>query len=190
MEPASEALAARITKTRDELSDNIDALGQRVKNAVDWRRQYQRHTAVFLTAAVLGGALLSQVGRSGRRPVPRQASSSGRHMRAAQPAVPSALAHLWGEMKAAAVAALANRVYAIVTRVLPSGAAQEVGKGTSGTLRAKHAVTDGERGTSSHARRFGGEASAKGNDDADRSSSSGKGKPGHFANDPDRAREA
>ena len=36
MEPNSEQLAARIAATRDELSDNLEELGHRMKDAVDW----------------------------------------------------------------------------------------------------------------------------------------------------------
>jgi hypothetical protein len=75
VEPNSEQLTARIAATRDELSDNLDELGHRMKDAVNWRTQYQKHTALFLGAAVVGGVAGAAGADSSARLQPPSASA-------------------------------------------------------------------------------------------------------------------
>jgi len=41
------------------LKSNLEELETRVKEAADWRRQFRHHPGAMMTAALVGGALLS-----------------------------------------------------------------------------------------------------------------------------------
>jgi hypothetical protein len=121
MEPNSEQLAAHIAATRDELSDNLDELGQRMKNAVNWRTQYEKHTALFLGAAVVGGVLLSRFGgsRSPRDDGRKSRPHAARPARTMRPLAPSVAGNFWSDVKAAAGSALGSQVYSVLRDVVP-----------------------------------------------------------------------
>ena len=61
-----------IDAERARLGDDLDEIGNRMKDAVDWRTWYRNHTVAMLGAAVAGGFFLSMaVGRrssNGRAP--------------------------------------------------------------------------------------------------------------------------
>jgi hypothetical protein len=67
LEETSSQIETQIRNTRQDLSENIDELEQRVKSAVDWRRHYTTHTGAFLGAAFGAGYLLSVIARRRRR---------------------------------------------------------------------------------------------------------------------------
>ena len=68
MGETTDQIASEIDQTRDELKSNLEELEVRAKSVVDWRDQFDRHPAVMLTAAVLGGMILSSMlgGQSSR----------------------------------------------------------------------------------------------------------------------------
>jgi hypothetical protein len=61
----SSEIEEHIHNTRQNLSANLGELEQRVRSAVDWRRQFKAHPAAFLAAAFGAGLLLAS--RDGRR---------------------------------------------------------------------------------------------------------------------------
>ena len=169
MEPNSEQLAARIAATRDELSDNLDELGHRMKDAVNWRTQYQKHTALFLGAAVVGGVLLSHFvsSRSTRRDPRRSHPRAASLARTMQRSIPSAAENLWSDMKAAAGSALGSRVYSVLRDFVPR-ITQRAGEGLkarahAGT-RAGHDTDRRAGGTPSNSRKPAATAAPEGCD--------------------------
>ena len=52
-------IASDIDQTRSDLKSNLEELETRVKEAADWRRQFRHHPGAMMTAALVGGALLS-----------------------------------------------------------------------------------------------------------------------------------
>ena len=50
-----------IRNQRDELSDNINELEQKVKETFDWRSQFEAHPGAMLGAAFAGGMLLAAI---------------------------------------------------------------------------------------------------------------------------------
>ena len=66
MGQATEQIATDIDEARQDLEFNLRELESRLKSIVDWRTQFRRHPAVMISAAVLGGVLLSSLlGRRG-----------------------------------------------------------------------------------------------------------------------------
>jgi hypothetical protein len=61
----SNEIEEHIQNTRRNLSVNLGELEQRVRSAVDWRRQFKAHPATFLAAAFGAGLLLAS--RDARR---------------------------------------------------------------------------------------------------------------------------
>jgi hypothetical protein len=59
MGQTTDQIATDIARTRDDLKSNLEELETRVKDVADWRSQFRKHPGAMLTAAVLGGALLS-----------------------------------------------------------------------------------------------------------------------------------
>ena len=120
---SSDALAARIEATRGELSDNLDELSQRVTEAASWRVQYERHTALFLGAAVVAGLLLAAVsGSRGRSSGARQFVAQ--RIRPAQVrSAPAKGAHLWSYVKDAVSTVVGSQVYSWLRDAIPERAA-------------------------------------------------------------------
>jgi uncharacterized protein DUF3618 len=56
-----------IVETRNQLTDNVGALERKVKDAVDWRTQFQQRPGTLLAMAFGGGALLCALLPSPRR---------------------------------------------------------------------------------------------------------------------------
>ena len=59
MGQTTDQIATDIAQTRDVLKSNFEELETRVKQAADWRSQFRHHPGAMITAAVVGGALLS-----------------------------------------------------------------------------------------------------------------------------------
>jgi hypothetical protein len=59
MGQTTDQIANDIAETRDVLKSNLEELETRVKEAADWRRQFRHHPGAMMTAALVGGALLS-----------------------------------------------------------------------------------------------------------------------------------
>jgi hypothetical protein len=69
MAQTAEQIESHILHLRGDLSSDIQELGQRVRSATDWRRQFQNHPMAMLGAAFGGGILLATLfrGRDRRR---------------------------------------------------------------------------------------------------------------------------
>ena len=67
MDETSDQIERHIQETRNDLDDNLNALGDKVKKAVDWRAQFEERPGTMLGLAFAGGIILSAVLSSGRR---------------------------------------------------------------------------------------------------------------------------
>jgi hypothetical protein len=59
MGQTTDQIATDIARTRGDLKSNLEELETRVKDAADWRSQFRKHPGAMITAALVGGALLS-----------------------------------------------------------------------------------------------------------------------------------
>jgi hypothetical protein len=67
MDETSDQIERHIQETRNDLDDNLNALGDKVKKAVDWRAQFEERPGTMLGLAFTGGVILSALLSSGRR---------------------------------------------------------------------------------------------------------------------------
>ena len=67
MDETSDQIERHIQETRNDLDDNLNELGDKVKNAVDWRAQFEERPGTMLGLAFAGGILLSALLSPGRR---------------------------------------------------------------------------------------------------------------------------
>jgi len=67
MDETSEQIERHILETRNDLGDNFNELGDKVKKAVDWRAQFEERPGTMLGLAFAGGVVLSALLSSGRR---------------------------------------------------------------------------------------------------------------------------
>ena len=67
MDETSDQIERHIQETRSDLDDNLNELGDKVKNAVDWRAQFEERPGTMLSLAFAGGILLSALLSPGRR---------------------------------------------------------------------------------------------------------------------------
>jgi hypothetical protein len=58
MDRASDRIEQHIDREREVLRSNLEELEDRVRSAVDWRRQFRSNTAAFLGLAFGGGLLI------------------------------------------------------------------------------------------------------------------------------------
>jgi hypothetical protein len=66
----SDEIEEQISRTREDLRDNLNELEDRVRGALDWRRQFEERPLTMLAAALGGGMLLAALlpgGGNGRR---------------------------------------------------------------------------------------------------------------------------
>ncbi len=68
MAQTPDQIKQHIEERRGRISEDINELEYRVKETVDWRSQFHRHTAAVLGGAFAAGALLGYVATSPRRP--------------------------------------------------------------------------------------------------------------------------
>jgi hypothetical protein len=59
MGQTTDQIASEIARKREDLRLNLEELETRVKDVADWRGQFRNHPGAMLTAALVGGALLS-----------------------------------------------------------------------------------------------------------------------------------
>jgi hypothetical protein len=59
MGQTTDQIETEIARKREDLKSNLEELETRVKDVADWRSQFRNHPGAMLTAAVVGGALLS-----------------------------------------------------------------------------------------------------------------------------------
>ena len=67
MDESSHQIERHIHQTRNDLEDNLNELGDKVKKAVDWRAQFEERPGTILGLAFAGGVLLSAILSTGRR---------------------------------------------------------------------------------------------------------------------------
>ena len=67
MDETSDQIERHIQETRNDLDDNLNALEDKVKKAVDWRAQFEERPGTMLALAFGGGVILSALLPSGRR---------------------------------------------------------------------------------------------------------------------------
>ncbi len=67
MDETTNQIEQHIRRTRDNLSENFNELGDKVKDAVDWRTQFDQRPGVMLAVAFGVGVLASALVPSGRR---------------------------------------------------------------------------------------------------------------------------
>ena len=84
MDETSHQIERHIEQTRNDLDDNLNELGDKVKKAVDWRAQFDERPGTLLCLAFAGGVVLSALFSSGHRT--RNTSALGRNQRGSQPA--------------------------------------------------------------------------------------------------------
>ena len=63
MDERPDQIEQRIRQQRDELRDNFNELGSKVKDTLDWRAQFNENTGLMLGVALGGGLLLSALFR-------------------------------------------------------------------------------------------------------------------------------
>ncbi|PWU01066.1 MAG: hypothetical protein C5B51_23790 [Terriglobia bacterium] len=64
----SDQIARRIEETRGDLGSNLRELETKVKDAADWRKQFQKSPLTMIAIALGGGLLLSRVLGGSSRP--------------------------------------------------------------------------------------------------------------------------
>jgi hypothetical protein len=87
MDETSHQIERHIEQTRNDLDDNLNELGDKVKKAVDWRAQVEARPGAMLGLAFAGGVILSALLSSGRRT--RSAYVAGGRTRGKQAWTPS-----------------------------------------------------------------------------------------------------
>ena len=108
--------------TVDTASDSSD-LRDRPQHSIDWRAQYERHTVLFLSAALLGGIVLAGIVGSGRSR--RAITQAGRRQRSrteaprVDPQESSTLADFWSDLKGALGGALSVQAYSLLGKFIP-----------------------------------------------------------------------
>jgi len=65
MDEKPDQIAQHIEWKRGELGRNLDELQDKVRDTTDWRKQFERHPYVLMSAAMGGGILLSSIVGSG-----------------------------------------------------------------------------------------------------------------------------
>jgi hypothetical protein len=114
-----------IKSTQRELGSNLQELENKVKDATDWRVQFERHPMALLGAAFAGGILLS-AGLGGRR---RGGDDPGSHVHAPNLSMPSsrpaperksAPSDIWNNIKGALVAAAGTQMSTVLGDSCPA----------------------------------------------------------------------
>jgi hypothetical protein len=121
MDERPDEIEDHIRQQRDELRDNFNELGSKVKDTFDWRAQFEDKTGLMLGVAFGGGLLLSALfrGRSGRM------VNSGGHPTAYVPTQTETRrdtgrgSETLEHMKSALVAAAVTRVGTYIEELLP-----------------------------------------------------------------------
>lgn len=139
----TDQIEQHIKRQRDELEDNFSELERKVRDAFDWRTQFQEHPGAMLGAALVGGALMGVL-LPGRSSVTAKVNSRRRsfsELSASQPAysvpqpapAPSAwnayaapsgevaqkTAEVWDNLKGAAIAMAATRLGDAMEELIP-----------------------------------------------------------------------
>ena len=128
MDEGPDQIAEHIRSTRSELTDNLRELEHKVKDATNWRVQFERHPVAFLGAAFVGGILLS-ASLGGRR----RAGTYDRERWSGSQAAPSratwhensAATEIWNKIKGGLVAAAGSQISNILGELIPTSRGQD-----------------------------------------------------------------
>ena len=157
MDERSYEIAKKIEKTKDELGENLHELENKVKDATDWRKQFQKSPLTMIGIAFGGGILLSRVLSSSSRSHRRVSSSDiwdarTERTHALRPSAQSGIskaAEMLDNMKGALVGVAAAKVQQFLRsavpgfhdeysktehRKAPGRSAPEAGKMTEGSM--------------------------------------------------------
>lgn len=139
----TDQIERHIKRQRDELEDNFSELERKVRDAFDWRTQFQDHPGTMLGVALVGGALVGALLPSGssitRRVTLRRRSFSeppaslpAYSVPQAAPAAPAwnaysassgevaqRTADVWDNLKGAAIAMAASRLGDAIEELVP-----------------------------------------------------------------------
>ena len=125
MDERPDEIEDHIKSTQRELGSNLQELENKVKDATDWRVQFERHPMALLGAAFAGGILLS-AGLGGRRR--RGGDDPGSHVHAPNLSMPSsrpaperksAPSDIWNNIKGALVAAAGTQMSTVLGELVP-----------------------------------------------------------------------
>lgn len=155
MDKSSEQLAAHIESTRRELGNNLEELEGKVKDATNWRVQFQRHPMMLIGVAFAGGVLLSAIfGRRSHRAgraVPQVIVYPGPSTREKEANL-SASANVWRDIKGAVGSAVGSQVYSVLGDFIPGleeQAAKRARETGQSKVRAGRSVNGGPEQTAS-----------------------------------------
>lgn len=139
----TDQIERHIQRQRDELGDNFSELERKVKNAFDWRTQFQEHPGTMLGVALVGGALVGALlpsrssvmakVKSRRRSVSESPAPPAEYsVPKAAPAAPAwnaysapsgevaqRTADVWDNLKGAAIAMAATRLGDAIEGLVP-----------------------------------------------------------------------
>lgn len=116
MGETTDQIETHIKSTRVDLASNLNELQDKVRSVTDWRQQFQKHPAVFMTAATVGGVLLSQLLRRSNRPAVTAGLLSDASIH--RPAASQVQQNI-NEIKAALIGVAATQVKSFLSELIP-----------------------------------------------------------------------
>jgi hypothetical protein len=123
---STDQIENHIRSTRRELGSNLQELEHKVRDATDWRVQFERHPAALLGAAFAGGILLSAGlgGRSRGRAYDGEAAANTDGRRTSQQerggADPRSTAPgVWDNIKDALIGAAGTQLRTVLGEIVP-----------------------------------------------------------------------
>jgi hypothetical protein len=108
MDRATDRIEQHIDREREMLRSNLEELEDRVRSAVDWRRQFRSNTAAFLGLALSGGLL---IGLMTARPTGASPAHQSDHRR-------RALSLAWRTIESALIGVAAAKLKDTLAKVL------------------------------------------------------------------------
>jgi hypothetical protein len=118
-----EQIEDHIRTTRRELGSNLQELEHRVKDATNWRVQFDRHPGVMLGIALAGGILLSAglSGRSRRTATVGGGASVGGGARISRATgeASDVAAGVWDGVKGALIGAASTQIRSVLSELVP-----------------------------------------------------------------------
>jgi hypothetical protein len=129
----SDQIEQHIRETRNDLSENISELQDKVKTAVDWRAQFEERPGTMIALAFGGGAILAALVSSGRSSGKNYSGSrrysldedrddsqtSSNKYRSSHGNAPDQTSETWNALKGAVVGAATAKLTEAIEEVLP-----------------------------------------------------------------------
>lgn len=166
MDERPDQIEDHIRSTQRELGSNLQELENKVKDATNWRVQFERHPVAFLGIAFAGGLLLS-AGLGGRRrhspPYDRTWAPPTAYMNGAGPGNPAndpaserkENSHVWDNIKGALLAAAGTQVSSVLGEFVP-GFKEHAAEENSPTPQSTGPVNGNGNGVHEEVRRTNG----------------------------------